>query len=524
MRYLSGLDNLFLEQETHAQHMHVAGLGIYDPSSAPGGKVRFKSILDFFTRQMADQPVFRRRLVTPPLGVDRPLLVDDPQVDVEYHVRHLALPAPGDWRQLMIQIARIHARPLDRAKPLWEAYIIEGLDSIDGLPEGSFALYLKLHHALVDGEAAAHLIGSLHTPTPDFDLDTLKRQPYVVADREPNQLEIVSRAVSRRSRQLIDAGALGLQLGREALRNAASKPGALWERAEAVLAEQFSSPARGGERRPLTRFNGPISSHRVLDAVDFPLDTCQEIRRQLGGSTINDIFLAVVGGAMQHYLTAKGEPPGASLKGSMPMTLRGMDKSGDVGNQIAQVYYSLRTDIDDPVERLRAISGETERVKRASSAGPGPDIQKRLLDVLPASLIVKPLTRAMGANANVNVSNVRGPDRPLYMAGARLERFIPFSLILDGCGLNVTGFSYNGKLWVAVTCCRNMMPDPAFFSTCLETAFQELLTSAKAGGGRKVSAGDKKARKTSKTNKGGKTASKKQTGKPAKTAKKGKKR
>jgi hypothetical protein len=166
----------------------------------------------------------------------------------------------------------------------------------------------------------------------------------------------------------------------------------------------------------------------------------------------------------------------------MPMTLRGADKSGDVGNQIAQVYYSLRTDLSDPVARLRAVNGETAKVKQKSRGGPGPDIQKRLLDVLPASLIVKPLTQALGANSNVNVSNVRGPDRPMYMAGARLEMFIPFSLIFEGCGLNITGFSYNGILWVAVTCCRSMLPDPAFFSQCLQQSFEELVAAAAVHG------------------------------------------
>jgi len=477
MKYLSGLDNLFLEQETSTQHMHVAGLGIYDPSSAPGGQVRFKTVLDFFTGRLNESPVFRRRLLPSPAGIDRPLLIDDPRVDVEYHVRHLALPQPGDWRQLMIQIARIHSRPLDRSKPLWEAYIIEGLDSIPGLPTGSFALYLKFHHALVDGEAAAHLIGSLHTTTPEFD----QPDPHtIVADREPNTLEILSRAAANRSRQMAGAVELGLRLGREGLNYATRERTALFSHGGDALRSLLGKMTGNDRKRPPTRFNAPITPHRVLDAAGFTLADCQQIRRNVEAITINDIFLTVVGGAMMRYLEARGELPGSSLTGSMPMTLRGSEKGGDVGNQIAQVYYSLRTDITDPVARLRAINSETTRVKEQSQGGLGPDIQKRLLDILPASLIVKPLTRALGENANVNVSNVRGPERPLYMAGAKLERFIPFSLIFDGCGLNITGFSYSGTLWVAVTCCRAMLPDPAFFTRCLEASFEELLAAANA--------------------------------------------
>ena len=139
MKQLSGMDNLFLAMDQGHQHMHVAGLGIYDPSTAPGGKVRFKSVLNFFVSRLHAAKVFRRRLVCVPQDLDRPYWVEDGEIDVEYHVRHIALPQPGDWRQLMIQIARIHSRPLDMTKPLWEAYIIEGLDNIPGIPPAASA-------------------------------------------------------------------------------------------------------------------------------------------------------------------------------------------------------------------------------------------------------------------------------------------------------------------------------------------------------------------------------------------------
>ena len=168
MKLLSGTDSLFLHMEQGNQYMHVAGLGIYDPSSAPGSKVRFKQILDFFSRRLDSAKVFRRRLVAAPFGLDRPYWIDEGEIDTEYHVRHIALPQPGDWRQLMIQVARIHSRPLDRSRPLWEAYVIEGLDNIPGIAKGSFALYVKFHHAGVDGEAGAEIIKAIHTLSADF--------------------------------------------------------------------------------------------------------------------------------------------------------------------------------------------------------------------------------------------------------------------------------------------------------------------------------------------------------------------
>ena len=163
MKQLSGTDSLFLRMERGNQYMHVAGLGIYDPSTAPDGKVRFKDVLRFFESRLDALPVFRRRLVRVPLRLDRPYWIEDPHIDVEFHVRHIALPAPGDWRQLCIQVARIHARPLDRSKPLWEAYVIEGLDNIEGLPTGSFALYIKFHHCAVDGEAGTEILKAIHS-------------------------------------------------------------------------------------------------------------------------------------------------------------------------------------------------------------------------------------------------------------------------------------------------------------------------------------------------------------------------
>ncbi len=498
MEYLSGLDNLFLHQESLTQHMHVAGLGIYDPSTAPGGHVRFKSVLNFITQRMADAEIFRRRLVKNPLGLDRPVWVADPSVDVEYHVRHLALPHPGDWRQLMIQIARIHSRPLDMTRPLWEAYVIGGLDNIPGLPEGSFALYLKFHHSAIDGESAAHLIGSLHTTSAEFSAEPEHAKLTIIADREPGSLELLSNAVSNRARQLLGIGGLGMALGRRAFEIAGDDDRSLIGEGGQLLAEQIGQLIDKQPKRPDTRFNAEITPHRVLDAAGLPLKDCQTIRKNVEGATINDIFLTVVGGATKRYLSAKGEEPDGSLMGTMPMTLRGADKGSDEGNQIAQVYYSLRTDLDDPLERLRAVNEETRAVKERTAGGMGPDFQKRLLDVLPASLIVKPLTDALGENSNVNVSNVRGPDVPLFLAGARLERFIPFSLILDGCGLNLTGFSYNGVLWVALTCCREMLPDPELFSGFLTECFEELLSAAQKHGKPRKKATTRK-RKTTKT-------------------------
>ena len=209
MQQLSGTDTGFLYAEQGNTYNHVAMLAIYDPSTAvdgnadgspadrsptDGSPVRFKDILAHFKERLHVNPLFRRRLVEVPLGVDRPYWVEDPDCDVEFHVRHIALPAPGDWRQLMIQVARLHARPLDRSRPLWEIYVIEGLDRIPGLPAGCFAMFYKMHHASVDGMAGLHLISQIHAWSPE-PLNSSSEFRVVMADRDPCAAELAARAV-----------------------------------------------------------------------------------------------------------------------------------------------------------------------------------------------------------------------------------------------------------------------------------------------------------------------------------------
>ena len=220
MKHLSGIDSLFLEMDHGNQLMQVAALGIYDPSTAPGGALRFKSVLDFFETRMKQIKVFRHRLVETPWGLDRPYWVDDDDVDIEYHVRHIALPQPGDWRQLMIQVARLHSRSLDKTKPLWEAYIIEGLDNIPDIAPGSFALYIKFHHAAVDGEAGVEIMHAIHSRTTTSDVDGFEGEGPVtiVTDRDPTGVELCARAVARRTRQLLDGSRLVAGFGKRAVR------------------------------------------------------------------------------------------------------------------------------------------------------------------------------------------------------------------------------------------------------------------------------------------------------------------
>ncbi len=486
MKQLSGLDNLFLALEHGNQHMHVAGLGIYDPSTAPGGKVRFKSVLNFFVNRLDAGKVFRRRLVTVPHDLDRPYWIEDAEIDVEYHVRHIALPQPGDWRQLMIQIARIHARPLDLAKPLWEAYIIEGLDNIPGIPHGSFGLYTKFHHAAVDGEAGAELIRALHTLVPGNEPEAAATPLSVVAEHDPTAVELYARTLSSKAQQALDASRLILMLGNR-IASVGKEMIASGQAAELAreLLSKFGDAAPEGEgagkdsagRKPVTRFDHPVSPHRVIDAVGFSLAECKTIRQHVPDVTINDIFMAACSGALRAYLEEKDELPDKSLNAMVPMTTRGDVKDANAGNQIGMSAMPLRTDVADPVERLLAVRRGTGKGK-ALTAALGKELPGQLIQVLPAVASKLLINKGLTSLANVTVSNVRGPTVPLYMANARLVLYLPISIAFNNLGLNITGFSYHGTLWVCFVCCRKMMPDPDVFAECLTKSFDELVQAA----------------------------------------------
>jgi diacylglycerol O-acyltransferase len=324
MRQLSGLDHAFLQLERGNNYMHVAGLGLYDPSTAPGGLVRFKDILRFFAARIERFPHFRRRLLTVPWMLDRPWWVEDADLDVEFHVRHIALPQPGDWRQLCIQVARLHSRPLDRSKPLWEAYVIEGLHNVPGVPSGSFALYTKVHHALIDGEAGSELTRALHSLSPD-DVESEDGTVLTVrvADREPSAIEIYSRALASNLQKLPKLARFSLDAATRVAGLGAGLVGRIAfdrERLKSALAAVASGDLTSALPRlpPVTRFSGPVSAHRVFEAVGVPLAELKDIPRKVGDATINDLFLTIVGGALNRYLGSRGELPSASMIAGVP--------------------------------------------------------------------------------------------------------------------------------------------------------------------------------------------------------------
>jgi diacylglycerol O-acyltransferase len=279
MQQLSGQDAMFLHAELKGLPQHIGGVSIYDRSTAPEGRVRFQNIQDLLQSRLHLSPIFRRKLATVPLGLGQPYWQEDEHFDLEYHLRHIALPKPGDWRQLCILTARLHAVPLARDKPLWEIYVIEGLDAVEGLPPGCFALLLKVHHAAMDGATGARFIGLLHDRSPQV-APPGEPPPWIV--ERPSRLAMLGRAY-------LDAWRL---------------PGKLWHTAGELLPAALRLRRGFADHRfnhlgalPHTRFQGRISPHRVVEAREFDFAGIRAMKGEVAGATINDVMLTIVSGA-----------------------------------------------------------------------------------------------------------------------------------------------------------------------------------------------------------------------------------
>ncbi len=467
MEQLGALDASFLYGENERVANHIGGLYIYDQSTVPGGMVRFRQILQYLAARIHRAPRYRQKAVSVPLNLDHPYWVDDSRFDIEYHVRHLALPRPGDWRQLCILASRLHDRPLDLSRPLWTLDVIEGLDNVEGLPPGSFAIVTKLHHAALDGMSAASMNTALHETEPGLRLGT--PEPWTPG-REPDPMELLGRAHLNNLAQPM----------RFIQRLAESMPAQA--RFLAVMGDEaMRSPAPVGPV-PVTRFNGAISGRRVVNGISFDLAALKTLKEAVAGVTLNDLMLALGGGALRRYLSARNELPDEPLVTMAPVSTRSRRASGPAaGNEAAAMLASLATDVADPRKRLEAVHASTFSAKALNQA-----IGNRLLSdyqqFMPAaaSSMAARFFAQMRMNSpmrplfNTVMTNVPGPQHPLYFCGARMVNQYGLGMIQDGEGLFHAILSYDGKLTVTAVSDREMMPDPEFYMSCFRDSFDEL--------------------------------------------------
>jgi WS/DGAT/MGAT family acyltransferase len=481
MRQLTSLDAQFLALEDGRTHGHVSVLGLYDPLTISGARLDVALVRGLIRDRLHALPPLRWRLATVPLSLDHPYWVDEPAVDIEYHVRELALPAPGDRRQLAEQVARIISRPLDRSRPLWELYVIEGLD------DGSVALLMKLHHAAVDGVSGAEVLSVLLDDTPEG------RAPITEAptiDRHPGGGRMLAWGLAGVCRQPVRAlaGVPGALAHLDSVPTIRPLPGV---KKIANTTRRIGGLVRGSSDRPIldlsvpgTRFQAPVSPHRRVAFGSLSLAEVKEVKNAFG-CTVNDVVMAMCAGALRDWLSDRGELPDQPLVAFVPMSVRTPEQVGTYGNRVSVMLSELPTDEADTVGRLRRVSDAMQAAKARQRALP-PSLLEDANDLIPPA-IFGPTARAtmrLLANptfeptANVAISNVPGSPRPLYCAGARQRAQYPISGVLDGMGLNITVFSYRDRLEIGIVVDREQLDDPWPLLQAIDHGLAQLLDQA----------------------------------------------
>lgn len=465
MRQLSEHDAAFIYSDTGHANSNVTLLHIYDQSTAPGGVVRFKQILAQFESRMHRLPNFREKILRVPLDLDYPYWIEDEHFNLEYHVRHIALPKPGDWRQFCILSSRIHARPLDLNRPLWEMYVIEGLDSFVGLPVGSFAVLLKVHHAAMDIAHGNEITALLH------DLSPTSPPPAPAAPWFPESAP----------GNLILLGRAGINFATFPLRMA-QMVSSHWTALKSTV-DTFVGEFMGRAHPfPMTRFNTEVSSQRVFDMRRFVLADFKAIRTLAPKATVNDVVLAVCAGGLRRYLAVQHELPDESMVAAAPIAVHtGADTDNRANFSWARI--TLGTHIADPIKRLIAIqtaSSSSSAMEQAISVRELTELAQNApsVAITATSRMLRSASALMGnwvPLANCAITNVPGSRVPLYLQGARLTHVSAIMPISDGMGLVFSVTGYNDTIVISFTACAEQVPDPEVLAHCLRDSYQEYL-------------------------------------------------
>jgi WS/DGAT/MGAT family acyltransferase len=465
MRQLTSLDAQFLGVETARTFGHVGSFAVYDPSTAPGGTLEVKDLCRLVDERIHLLPPFRWRLVEVPLGLDLPYWVEDPDFDLDFHIRESAVPSPGDERQVAETVARIFARPLDRARPLWELYLIRGL------PDGKVGLLTKVHHAVVDGVSGNEILSVLLDPSPEG--RELPPKPELSGERVPSDLEMLGRGLLGLPRQPVRA----LRSLPTTLPALTEIPGAnafplvpRLSKGLSRLRELGDAPAAGSEileittaRPPKTSFNGRIGPHRRFAYGDLSLDRVKALKSELG-VTVNDVVVALCASSVRQWLLERDELPAKPLVAMVPVSVRKADEKGEFGNRISAMIVPIATNVADPLKRLQRTHTLLKAAKLNFAALPASLLTDATAFIPPAvaARAARMTVELLGRTRpplNLVISNVPGPRTPLFLAGAKLESLVPVSVVIDGVGLNMTVMSYRDRMDFGIVSDRDQIDD-----------------------------------------------------------------
>jgi diacylglycerol O-acyltransferase len=456
---LSAIDASFLAQERANSHMHVGAVLIFD-----GPAPAYEDFLTHIRSRLHLVPRYRQKLAFPPLETGRPVWVDDPTFNLSYHVRHTALPQPGSEEQLRALAARIHSQRLDRAKPLWETWLVQGLEG------GRFALISKSHHALVDGIAGVDLMTVLFDATPEPVVAPHEGEPWV-AQPEPSSAALAARGVRGLARLPLDLAARAV--------TAASHPGRALDEAREALEGIGEVAWAALNPAPETPLNVPIGPHRRLAFVRNELSEFKQVKDALGG-TVNDVVLAVVAGGLRTWLRSRGvRTEGLELRALVPVSIRTRDEHDHMGNRIVAMRGPLPVYVEDPVARLRVVRTAMEGLKESKQAV-GAEVIAGLEALAPPTILAQASRLQFSTRLfNLLVTNVPGPQFPLYVLGRELRDLFPVAFLPENQSLAVAIMSYNGALDFGLLGDYDAMPDIAEFGDALAASLAELVDAAR---------------------------------------------
>jgi WS/DGAT/MGAT family acyltransferase len=450
-------DAIFLSMETPTASGHVGAILLLDPSTAPGG-FDYERLVEHIASRLSHVPRFTWRVKEVPFGLDRPYWTEAPDFSVREHVIRTAVPSPGTREQVNALAARLHAQPMDRSRPLWEVWCIEGVEG------GRVALYMKTHHCLVDGTGGAGLSEVLADFTPDASGPAFVPPAFQEgAPQEPDPLDMVRRTLRNDSERVTKLGSHLVRGIREVMRKRAQKD-------ESGVIDEI----------PTLPFNGNVARRRAFASATIDLERVSDLKKHFEVK-LNDVVLALTGSAVRRWLRERDALPQKPAVAMCPVSIRGEEKG--LGNQVTNMAVSLGTHVEDPIERLQEIHQSSRLAKAAveqgsfdSLAAVGECLKPSIANLFVRSASLAPTAMLPG---NLVVSNVRSAPVPLYLAGAQIETMMPLSILQTGMGLNVTVISYCNKIDVGVIVDPELVPDPQTIADAFEHALEELEGAAR---------------------------------------------
>lgn len=473
MQQLTGLDAAFLALETANSTGHVGGVCVLDPRDAPV-PLTLARLTQVLADRLALVPVLRRKLLSVPLGLDQPYWVDDPHFDIEYHIREIALPRPGSDAQLTEQVSRLHARPLDRSRPLWEIYLITGL------ARRRAAVYTKIHHSAIDGVSGAELLTILLDLTPEG-REVPPSTPFR-PEPPPGLLTLAAAAAAKLAWWPVQT----VRVTNELIRVLPTLAPALSPFVGGLLGLNRGDgdviPTTPG-RAPATPFNRPITPHRRLAVRSVDLDSVKKVKAAFGVS-VNDVVMAMCAGALRHWLADHHALPDTPLIAMIPVSVRDPASKAAMGNKVSAMLAALPTNADDAAERVQTVHATT-KIAKAQHAMIPQGLVDKVTDFSPPALTARAARVVFATGVlhrlppfNVCISNVPGPNVPVYLCGAKLIAHYPVSVITDGQGLNITLVGYLGQLHFGLVACRELVPDLEMLADYLVDELDLLLEAA----------------------------------------------